>query len=407
MTPADVRGAVAHRRRLIESVAAPDGMAPEQERLLRKAVSVMKVNVCSATGTIQRRWSTPDRWPHRHLWLWDSAFHAVGMAPLDTALAQDEVLAVLEAGREDGMVPHMIQADGRCSQITQPPLLAWAALHVLEQGGDLHWARQCAPLLQRYLDWDRSHRDRNHNHLPEWHIEGDPRCRCGESGLDNSSVYDRAVLLDAPDFAAFLFNDYQCLAEIAERLGDVERAERCRAAAAPIAWAVERELWQESEGLYFHRDHQGALVPVKTVAGFMPLFAGIPTAARAARLAKHLCDPTTFGAPAQVPSEALDSGTFCKDMWRGPAWMNLSYLIVLGLRRYGLCAEAEALKDNLLATVQYWYGREGCLFEFYDSLGLTSPRDLDRKQRLTTGTGIAPIADYHWTAAVTAALLLE
>jgi neutral trehalase len=87
--------------------------------------------------------------------------------------------------------------------------------------------------------------------------------------------------------------------------------------------------------------------------------------------------------------------------------MNLSYLIVLGLRRYGLCAEAEALKENLLDTVQTWYEREGCLFEYYDALGLTSPRGLDRKQRLSSGKGIAPICDYHWTAAVTAALLLE
>jgi neutral trehalase len=170
---------------------------------------------------------------------------------------------------------------------------------------------------------------------------------------------------------------------------------------------LQPNVWGEAEGLYFHRDHQGAQVPVKAVSGFMPLFAGIPDAARAARLAAHLRNPATFGAPALVPSESLDSGTFCKDMWRGPAWMNLSYLIVLGLRRYGLCADAEAIKENLLDTVGQWYARDGCLFEYYDSLGLTSPRALDRKQRLISGKGIAPICDYHRTAAVTAALLLR
>jgi len=50
---------------------------------------------------------------------------------------------------------------------------------------------------------------------------------------------------------------------------------------------------------------------------------------------------------------------------------------------------------------------EGCLFEFYDSLGVTSPRGLDRKQRLISGRGMAPISDYHWTAALTAALTLD
>lgn len=395
------------RTAFVRSLAVPEHLSPDRVRLLRKALSVMKLNVHSANGTIRRRWSTPDRWPHRHMWLWDSGFHAVGMAFVDTALAQDELLAMLEAAADDGRLPHMVQADGKHSSITQPPILAWAALQVLDRGGSLEWAAECAPLLERYLDWDRHHRDRNGNHLPEWFIEGNPLCRCGESGLDNSSVYDRAVLLDAPDFAAFLYNDYECLAEIAERLRDGALVERCHGAADPIAKAVNDTLWQETEGFYFHRDHAGAFVPVKAVSGFMPLFAGIPDEQRAAVLAAHLANPATFGAPAMVPSEALDSGTFCKDMWRGPAWLNLSYLIVLGLRRYGLGAEAETLKENLLDTVQRWYEREGCLFEYYDSLGLTSPRGLDRKQRLISGRGIAPICDYHWTAAVTAALLLE
>ncbi|NLF16681.1 MAG: hypothetical protein GX595_05410 [Lentisphaerae bacterium] len=403
----DLAALCRERAGFVRAVEASEELTPGQFRLLRKAVSVMKVNLYSAEGPRRRRWSTPDRWPHRHMWLWDSAFHAVGMAYVDLGLAQDEILAMLEAITPEGMLPHMVQADGGHSAITQPPLLAWSTRHVMDLGGDPSWARECLPLLERYLDWDRRHRDRNGNGLPEWQISGEPLCRCGESGLDNSSVYDRGVLLDAPDFAAFLYNDYECLADLAERLGDEALAERCHRAADPVAVAVNASLWLESAGLYAHLDHDGGLLPIKTIAGFMPLFAGIATTDRAARLAGHLSNPATFGAPVQVPSEALDSGTFCKDMWRGPAWVNLSYLVVLGLRRYGFSAEAEALKENLLETVQRWYEREGCLFEYYDALGLTSPRDLDRKRRLGTGRGIAPICDYHWTAAVTAALLLE
>ncbi len=60
----------------------------------------------------------------------------------------------------------------------------------------------------------------------------------------------------------------------------------------------------------------------------------------------------------------------------------------------------------MLAAVLRWYETDGCIYEFYDSMDLTHPRQLDRKRRLTTGKGIAPISDYHWSAAVTAALLL-
>lgn len=385
----------------------PPGLPPAQVRLLRKAMSVMKVNVHAAQGGIRRRWSTPDRWPHQHMWLWDSAFHAVGMSYVDPVLAQDELLAMLEQVGDDGMLAHTIHPDGERSRITQPPILAWAVLQVLDRGGSLDWARECLTPLRRYLDWDREHRDRNGNGIPEWFIEGNPLCRCGESGLDNSSVYDRAVLLDAPDFGAFLSNDHACLAQIATRLDEPALAGRAADAAAQVAGAVEDLLWSDDLELYCHRTFEGDHVPVKAISGFMPLFAGIPSRVRAGRLVAHLSNPATFGAPAPVPSESLDSGTYCKDMWRGPSWMNLSYLVLLGLRRYGFTSEARMLKERMLSTVANWYEAEGCLFEYYDSLAVTSPRDLDRKQRLISGRGIAPIADYHWTAAVTAALLLE
>jgi len=380
---------------------------PADERLLRKSVSVMKVNCHSACGTIPRRWTTPDRWPHRHMWLWDSAFHAVGMSTVNVSMAQDAILAMAEQGLADGMLPHTIMADGEHSAITQPPVLAWAALRVLDAGGSAVWAAECLPHLVRYLDWMRLNRDRNGNGIPEWHIEGRPLCRCGECGLDNSSVYDGAVLLDAPDFGGFLCNDYACTAEIAERLDDSETAKVCRDAAELTADAVRTQLWCADDGFFYHRAFDGEFVRTKTVAGFIPLFAGIASREQAQQLALLIEDPGTFGAPFPVPSESLDSGTFCKDMWRGPSWMNLSYLVVLGLRRYGFNAVADRLRRRILDGISRWYERTGCLWEYYDSLDLTSPAGLDRKQRLIRGQGIAPISDYHWTAAVTAALLLE
>lgn len=398
---------VAARTQVVASVRAPSGFSEGGEQLLRKAVSVMKVNTHAANGTIGRRWSTPDRWPHQHMWLWDSAFHAIGMCFVDVSVAQDDILAVLEQLSPEGMLSHMMRADGKRSEITQPPILSWATLLAFDAGADSSWVRTCLPLLKRYLDWDRMYRDRNGNGIPEWYIEGNPLCRCGESGLDNSSVYDRAVLLDAPDFGSFLYNDYVCLASLAERLGENTLAAECRAHALGIGRAIDELLWSEDDRFYFHRDFAGHHVPVKAISGFMPLFAGIPSPQRARRLAEHLTNPCTFGAPALVPSESLDSGTFSKDMWRGPAWMNLSYCILLGLRRYGFQDEAARLKENMLSTIGSWYETSGCLWEYYDSLNCTSPGNLDRKQRLISGKGMAPISDYHWTAAITAALLLE
>ena len=404
---ADVDATVAQRQAYVRRLAVPGGLSPERQRLLRKAVAVMKVNVEAPCGKIARRWTTPDRWPHRFMWLWDSAFHAVGFAAFDPALARDAVMAMVDQVGPDGMLSHMVGPDGPASGITQPPILSWAVARVVQAGGDREWARPCLDLLHRQLAWVSRHRDRNGNGIPEWMMEGNVDCRSGESGADNCSRFDGGEPLDAPDYAGYLFNDWTCLAGLARQFGEEGLARACERAAGRVAEAVEATLWSAEDGFYLDRTLQGAFVRVKANTGFVPLFAGIASAERAEALRQHLANPRTFGSPVPVPSVSLDSGSFCKDMWRGPAWVNLNYMTCLGLRRYGFSEAADRLKEATLAEIQRWYEQEGCLFEFYDALGLTSPRDLDRKRRLVTGQGMAPISDYHWTAALTAAWLME
>jgi glycogen debranching enzyme len=404
---ADLNQAIAQRSAFVRGLQMPAGLDAGRERLLRKATSVIKVNVEAPCGRIRRRWTTPDRWPHRHMWLWDSGFHAIGLAKVAPELAPDALLAMLEQVQPDGMLPHMIPADAPPSKITQPPVLAWAALRVLEATGDRQWAGECLPLLERYLDWMRLNRDRNGNGVPEWFIEGEVLCRCGESGLDNSPRFDRAVLLDATDFASLLANDWNALATLAAYCGQKDVASRAGQHVADLAAATNAVLWCEEVGLYLDRDFEGHFSDVKAVTTFFPLLAGIPDPRQAEALRRHLADATTFAAPLPVPSTSLDSGRYCKDMWRGPTWINCNYVVICGLRRYGFTEEADRLKEQTLAAVQRWYESEGCLYEYYDSLGVTAPHALDRKQRLISGKGMAPISDYHWTAALTAALLLE
>ena len=404
---ADLDAAVAARSAYVRNVPAPTGLDPARLRLFRKAVSVQKVNTEAASGRMKRRWTTPDRWPHMHMWLWDSAFHALGMLHYDTGAARDAVLAMLEQVDAEGRLNHTIQASGATSTITQPPLLGWAALETYRKSGDRAWASACLPLIWRYLEWDRTHRDQNDNGVPEWLVEGHVLCRCGESGLDNSSRFDREPQLDAVDFAGFLCHDYRCYAELARDVGADEHAEAARSHADRIAQAANALLWSQQDGIYFDRTFAGAWTGIKAVSAFVPMLAGIPSPAQAKALAQHLADPASFAAPFPVPSLALDEGTYCKDMWRGPTWLNLNYVVYRGLQRCGFDQEAARLREQCLALVGAWYEKEGCLFEFYDSLDVTSPRKLDRKQRLALGKGMAPISDYHWTAAVTVALLCE
>ena len=94
-------------------------------------------------------WTTPDRWPHRALWLWDSAFHAVGWRHLDPGLAREMIDAVFDAQQPDGRVPHMSTPESS-SAITQPPVLALAAALVDDVDPDPAWVesiRAALPVL--------------------------------------------------------------------------------------------------------------------------------------------------------------------------------------------------------------------------------------------------------------------
>ena len=70
------------------------------EKLYYKALSVQKVNVHSAEGKIPCVWTTPDRVPHRKMWLWDSVFHAVGYRNLNGEIAEELInhLPELDSG---------------------------------------------------------------------------------------------------------------------------------------------------------------------------------------------------------------------------------------------------------------------------------------------------------------------
>ena len=404
---ADVDVMLAARRRFVEGVPATPWLSSDRRRLLLKAASALKVNVESPAGVIGCRWTTPDRWPHRKLWLWDSAFHAVGWAHLDLAVAQDALTAIVQQAEPDGRIPLSTDPHDRRSAYIQAPVLAWATLYVLNHGGDADWARACADRLEPFLRWLVEHRDENRNGVPEWKLhDDDPLCRCGEA-QDNSPRFDAGRPVDAVDFGAWLTHDFDCLARLLHRLDEPTRGDAAAAEARRIGDATDGLLWHSGRNFYLDRYTDGTWSDVASHVGFTPLWAGLPSPERARRLAEHLDDPARFGSALPVPSVPLDSGAFSKDMFRGPVWVNLNYMIERGLRRYGLTRQADHVRDATLDAVARWYQREGCLFEFYDALDLTSPRDLDRKARLALGEGVGPISDFGWTAALTVAWLME
>ena len=384
---------------------------PRYARLFAKCVSVMRVNTLAPEGVITSHWSTPDRVPHRHMWLWDSVFHSLGMNALDPQLGWEFLEAVLERQRADGMIPHCMHVDGTTSAITQPPLLAWGVWQTYTHLGDRQRLRYALPRLESYLMWNLQHRDRNHNDLLEWHIEASPTCRSGESGMDNSPRFDEALLLDAVDFSAFQALDMLAASRIAEALGEQTRAREWRSRSAAMAARIYQSLWSAGAGVYCDRLFDGRLSRVKAVSGFSPLLLPSIPSEHVTALVQHLGNPRTFGAVFPIPSVSLDDPAWSTDMWRGATWINYDYLVALGLMHYGHREAAEGLIETVLRYVNTYYERYGVVFEFYDAQDKIPPPACDRKgphrEPYDIRVKMDSIRDYHWTAALVVAFLTK
>ncbi len=370
-------------------------------KTLAKAYSQIKCQVNSPDGRIRRRWTTPDRWPHRNMWLWDTVFHALGLRHIDNELAKETVAAVLDRQLDDGLIPHMMGPDC-ASEITQPPILAFGIRELLKQQEDTEFLKSAFPKLERYVEWIMMHRDTDGLGLVEWFIEGNPFCRSGESGMDNSPRFDSATELDAPDFNAYLSLECESLMQFAEKLGLPEKVSYWKAHHERLNKLINDLLWNEEERIYMDRDvRTGKFTGIASSAGFLPLICGAPSQKQLELLLANLKDPSTFATPLRIPSISRKcKGAYSKDMWRGPVWVNINYLTAFGLERYGLADEAHKLLDETMAEEEKFYLKYGTFFEYYDDRQETDPPELLRKGKCAPEENPynQVFHDYGWSA---------
>ncbi len=372
------------RAKFLDAAPLPENASEPVRKATLKALSQLKTQIYSPEGILHHYWSTPDRWPHKRIWLWDSVFHAIGMRHYNPPLARDMVSAMFDLQREDGFIP-LCGDPGKIHKVTQPPVLALAMKLIHETESAPEWIAELAPKLERFMEWIMANRDSDGAGLVEWAIEANKNCRSGESGMDNSPRFDCALQLDAPDFNAFLAFECEQLAAFLPEKRDYWLGHHKR-----LCKLMNERLWSEKQGLYVDYDVlNNTRTEILSSAGFLPLYCGAASPSQAARMARHLTDPETFGTPLRVPSIARNNtAAYRKDMWRGPVWVNINYLIVLGLERYGYYDLARNIVRETLREEEKWVLECGTFFEFYDDRKEVHPRQLERK-------GVSPDSKYH------------
>ena len=376
-----------------------DAHCSGNDPVLRRALSQLKTQLCSPCGKIPVRWTTPDRWPHRNMWLWDSVFHALALRHVDIDFAEDAIRAVFAGQDESGFIPHFATPDGK-SSTTQPPVLGYGVSKILEIKFDRDFLAEVYPKNRKFLNWCAANRDRDRDGLLEYFIDDRPACRCGESGMDNSPRFDNSALLDAPDFNAFYARECRLMAKFAEMLDLPGEAAAWRRRADQVNRLMNEKLWDDEAGLYVDFDvEKNCRSAILSSSGFLPLISGAPDAAKVKKMVALLRDPKKFGTKLPIPSIARDEASFSTDMWRGPVWININLMIAEALKNYGESAIADEIEQKSCAIIEKYFRQYGTFFEYYDADDSLPPIKLARKGYYSPDEVYhQALRDYGWTA---------
>jgi neutral trehalase len=174
------------------------------------------------------------------------------------------------------------------------------------------------------------------------------------------------------DLACYLYRELQAMEIISTKLGKPADSRMYADHAEKLAKAINKVFWNEQDGFYYDRDEKtGKTIKIRSVAGFLPMWAGVASRAQARRLVRdHLLNRNEFWLDYPVATYAKSEPEFYEGTrsgecnWEGPAWIPTNYMIFHGLLQYGY---NDAAKELALRTLRLALEANQATREFYDS----------------------------------------
>lgn len=394
------------QRRAAEERTGADGAGARPARPGTERAAPLPALRAAAAAALRRNWregvradgvpyafTCPAPPRYRHMWHWDSCFHAIAWRLVDPARARAELRTVLRSGRSDGFLPHTAFWDAParwrraplyatrgpfgdlCTETIGPPLAPYAWKLVADASpDDCAFRTEALPRLAAHLRWLEHHRDPDGDGLLSIVVPD-------ESGLDDSPKYapvfgrmthDRAgyaLLMERGRRARW--DSRTLIARYDHHVEDVwvnvAYALSLHAMAslgADPSWAVRARRVEQAlldrclddrTGLFFDLAGRAERpVRVSTWSSLSPLaLPGLPQDVRRRLVEEHLLHPRRYRAAVGIPSVSMEEPTFNPHWdrfrtWRGPAWMNTAWLLVGALRELGYGAAAEHVVDGLV-----------------------------------------------------------
>jgi glycogen debranching enzyme len=268
---------------------------------------------------------------------------------MNMTLAQNQLRIFLDHQREDGMLPDAVHDEGIVTHlpypvdadVTKPPLAAWTSWKLHQFQPDVEFLNEVYESLARYVNWWVEKNDLDQNGLCEYQHPY-------SSGLDDSPLWDAGMPVESPDLNSYLYLEHEALANIAGAIGLQSESAAWAGRGEALLKCLIDQSWDAEAGLFWAK-REGKRVNVRTPFNLYPLITGRLPGSIADRLVAHLTDPREFWAPFPVPSVALDDPAYNPEqMWRGPTWVNVNFMLTQGLERSGYVDVARRLRKSTL-----------------------------------------------------------
>ena len=332
------------------------------------------------TPPLKHNWVYPGGPYYKGQWIWDTMFVVDLLAILPGKAKvirdifqnywdfQDRWNAETPGYARDMITVAIKTAPQPVRQFSQIPLLAWGVERVYRRNGDKLLVRQSLDRLERFHDWYWRERDVTDVGLvavgsysgelqhARWETF-DYECNMDDleltahptrKGPDEGRWYGDICVTGN---TSYLIMGERSLARLAEIAGDQEMAARRKRRIEKAVKAMRDHMWDEAAGAFLSvRRDTMEKIPVATIGSWIPLAAGVPTKAMAARMAETLATDA-WQTPLPVPTVGRGDPRWKSDgFWRGDVWPSTNYQIASGLAAYGHKALAADIADKTVAN---------------------------------------------------------
>jgi len=340
------------------------------------------------------------------LWDWDSWQIGIVMGQVEADTGKKgtyldseigTVLNFIEHMDDDGYMPiglHHEDADPIRKHTTSSkddtnmhkPIVAQHSASIIQRHRDIEWLRPFIPKLELFINRYLINQTDSGTGLAYWKDDL-------AVGVDNDpSVFYRpdnscgSIYLNS-----LLYRELLCMGYILEEAGDMQASIKWRNKAQDLADAVNTYCWDERDGTYYSVDfalrpvksdaslHSGAprdypclLMRIDNWSSFLPMWAGIASSDRAARMVERYREERTFNCRGGIRTLSRLEKTYDirasnnPSNWRGPVWGNANFFLFDGLLKYGYLEDAQSIAEKTINM----FGRDleinGSLHEYYN-----------------------------------------